>query len=78
MNDANVSALLQKESQEFDDGKRLQLVHQAQQMEADLEYYPMLISSNSTVFTQPWVQGLLYSANLASGTESVAYVSLNR
>lgn len=78
IDDKTLTDFMQKEREETDESKRLQLVHQAQQMADDLVYYPMVISADSTVFAQPWVQGMLYNANLADGTEMIAYISLNR
>ncbi len=78
VNDPALTSLIEKERQETDDNKRLQLVYQAQQMQDDQMYYPPLVAATTFSMLQPYVQNYNIVGNYAYGTERAAYISLNK
>ena len=78
INDPDLLPIIKQQQQEFDEGKRLQLVYQAQKQAAAKMYYVPLISSKVNVFNQPWTQNYVPVNNYSYGTESISYMALNK
>jgi ABC-type transport system substrate-binding protein len=78
LDDPDLAALVKKQQIELDENKRVQLVHDVQRAHAAKMYYAPLIYTNYINFTQPWVQNWLNVDNYNFGTESIAYLSLNK
>jgi hypothetical protein len=78
VNDPDLTKLIQAEQSELDDNKRLQLVYQAQQLHGAAMYYPPTVNGSSFVITQPWVQNYFVTDGYGYGTESIAYIALNK
>ena len=78
VNDADLNSVIAAQRVELDSNKRHQLVWQAQQMQDTAMYYPPVVAGSTIVFVQPWVQGYFVADGYGLGTESVAYIALNK
>jgi peptide/nickel transport system substrate-binding protein len=77
LDDADLAAAVQKQQQEMDENKRLQLVYQVEQMHANLMYYPPVVYTNYINMIQPWVQNYFVCDDYNLATEEFAYMSVN-
>ena len=78
INDADLAPLIAQQKAEFDDNKRLQIVHNVQKAADAKMYYVPMITGTTFVLNQPWTQNFFPVNTYALGTESVAYLSLNK
>jgi len=78
IDDQDLAPLIKQERQEQDDAERLQLVLQAQKMASDKMWYVPLVSSQAAVLSQPWCLNYFPVNSYALGTESDAYLALNK
>jgi peptide/nickel transport system substrate-binding protein len=78
VNDPDLTAVITAQEAELDENKRLQLVYKAQQMQDAVMYYPPAVNGSTFSFQQPYVQNFYVADDYGFGTESLAYVSLNK
>lgn len=78
INDPDLVPIITQQKQEFDEAKRLQLVYQAQQQADAKMYYVPLVGGRTFVLNQPWTLNYYPVNTYAIGTESIAYLSLNK
>ncbi len=78
VDDPDLAAIIQKQQVELDPDKRLQLVYDAQRAADDKMYIVPLHYTKVYLFTQEWVKNYNQVDDYDFGTESWAYVSLNK
>jgi ABC-type transport system substrate-binding protein len=77
VDDPALEALIRQQQGELDEDKRLQIVYQIQRMHAEQMYYPPMVNGSTFIFTREWAQNYFVADDYASGTESLAYLSVN-
>jgi peptide/nickel transport system substrate-binding protein len=78
INDAELAPLIAQQKQEFDENKRVQLVHNVQKAANAKMYYVPMITGKTFVLSQPWTLNFFPVNTYALGTESYAYLALNK
>ena len=78
INDPDLAPMIAQQKQEFDENKRVQEVLDTQKAANAKMWYVPLLTGKSFVLSQPWTLNFYPVNTYAGGTESTAYLVLNK